>query len=98
MKKIYVIIWVILIIIALIMSIIPVIVYADNILYPTCGIITEIKDNIVTFTDFNGNMWSFYGAEDWEINDICAVIMDNNGTETIYDDIITSIRYCGWVN
>ena len=68
-------------------------------IYPTSAIVTEITDDLVTITDFEGRMWQFYDdCEDWMIGDICAVIMDNNSTnETVYDDIILQTRYCGWV-
>lgn len=66
-------------------------------LYPTAGVITEVnrEADTVTFTDANGNAWSFYGAEDWMEGDTCAAIMDRRGTDTIYDDAIVAVRYCG---
>ena len=45
--------------------------------------------------DNNGFVWQFYGVEDWEEGDICSVIMNHNGTETIFDDIIITTRYGG---
>ena len=47
----------------------------------------------MTVEDTTGNLWSFNGAEDWEINDTCALIMDDNSTKDIRDDIIISTRY-----
>jgi len=47
----------------------------------------------VIIEDSNGFLWSFSGCEDWQINDHCACIMDNNATETIFDDKIVSIKY-----
>ena len=66
-------------------------------LYPTCGIVTETDEttDTVTFTEPNGNRWSFEGVEDWQEGDRIAVIMDDNGTEDIYDDEIVSVRYKG---
>ena len=69
-------------------------------IYPTSMIVTEIdyENDLVTIVDFTGNAFQFFGCEDWCENDICAVIMDDNGTpETIYDDIITQVRYCGYI-
>lgn len=68
-------------------------------IYPTSAIVTEVTDDFVTITDFEGRMWQFYDdCEDWMAGDICAVIMDNNGTnETVYDDIVLKTRYCGYV-
>lgn len=64
-------------------------------LYPLTTTITEIKNDTVTVEDSNGNLWSFDGAEDWEINDSCALIMDDNNTKDIRDDTIISTRYQG---
>lgn len=64
-------------------------------LYPLTTTVTEIKKDTVTVEDINGNLWSFDDAEDWEINDTCALIMDDNSTKDIYDDVIISTRYQG---
>lgn len=66
--------------------------------YPMTTIVTEVNYNSdeVTCTDFNGNKWVFTGCEDWLEGDICSMIMCDNGTETIYDDIIISEHYDGW--
>lgn len=69
-------------------------------LYPTCGIVSELNEanDLVIFTDFNGNEWEFYGVEDWTEGDRIAAIMSDNCTpESIYDDVIVQTRYCGWV-
>ena len=64
-------------------------------LYPLSTTVTEIKNDTVTVEDTNGNLWSFNGAEDWEINDTCALIMNDNNTKDICDDVIISTRYQG---
>ncbi len=74
-------------------------------IYPACGIVTEVdrQNDIVAFEDFNGNIWTFYGTEDWQVEDIIAVIFDDMGTGSIYDDEIhrendkLCIRYCGHI-
>lgn len=54
------------------------------------------ESDVVTVEDFNGNAWTFYGVEDWQIGDFASLLMDNNGTpETIYDDVITMAHYAG---
>lgn len=65
--------------------------------YPLTTIVTEVnyENNSVSVTDTNGFVWQFFGTEDWEEGDICSVIMDDNGTETILDDIIVTTRYGG---
>lgn len=64
-------------------------------LYPLTTTVTQINNDTVTVEDSNGNLWSFDGAEDWEINDSCALIMDDNNTKDIRDDVIISTRYQG---
>lgn len=69
-------------------------------MYSRSTIVTNVNydDDLVTVQDFFGNVWQFFGCEDWAEGDICALTMDNNGTsDTIYDDFITNTSYCGWV-
>ena len=65
--------------------------------YPLTAIVTEINPEIdvVSITDNNGSVWQFCGVEDWKEGDICSVIMNDNGTETIFDDTIVTTRYGG---
>lgn len=55
------------------------------------------KKDIVTCMDFNGNLWEFYGTEDWQKDDIASLLMYDNGTPDIYDDIIVKSYYDGWL-
>lgn len=64
-------------------------------LYPLTTVVTEINNDTVTVKDSNGNLLSFDGAEDWEINDSCVLIMNDNNTKDIRDDVIISTRYQG---
>ena len=64
-------------------------------LYPLYTTVTEIESDTVTVEDSNGNLWSFNGAEDWEVGDGCALIMHDNSTSEIVDDVIISTRYQG---
>lgn len=68
-------------------------------LYPLSGIVTETDYNsdTVTITDCAGMTWQFYGVEDWAVGDIAACIMDDNGTELIFDDEIVKVYYAGAV-
>lgn len=70
---------------------------ANSSLYPMSATVSEVKGNVVTVTNFNGIKYQFFGAEDWAVGDICAAIMNDNGTESVYDDKISAVRYCGWV-
>lgn len=68
----------------------------DN-LYALSTTVTSINPSTdtVTVEDYNGNLWSFSGIEDWQINDRCSLIMNTNNTPSIYDDIIVSQKYDG---
>lgn len=70
----------------------------DN-LYALYTVVSDINynDDIVYCTDFNNNIWSFYGVDDWFINDICSMIMYDNNTSVIYDDIIIDCTYSGYI-
>lgn len=65
--------------------------------YPLTTIVTEInkEKDLVSITDSNGHVWQFYGVEDWEEEDICSIIMDDNGTKEVLDDIIVKAQYGG---
>lgn len=64
-------------------------------LYAKSGIVTRVdrKTDTVTFADRSGNEWQFTGAEDWMVGDHLAAVMDDCGTETIFDDRVVSVRY-----
>lgn len=65
--------------------------------YPLATVVVEAdaENDIVTLEDGSGNLWAFEGVEDWELGDVCACIMGDNGTENISDDRIVSAKYCG---
>lgn len=67
--------------------------------YATVGIVTETSANhSVAVKDYNNNIWIFKSSEDWIKKDVCAMIMDNNGTlENIEDDKVISATYCGYL-
>lgn len=66
--------------------------------YPTCGEIVSVnyETDVAVFEDFNGFQWGFYGVEDWMVGDTIAVIMNDKGTPTIFDDEIVDMKYCGY--
>ena len=66
-------------------------------LYPLAGTVVEISrpEDCVTVQDGAGNFWCFDGAEDWETGDLCALLMNDNGTEDVRDDVILQVRYAG---
>lgn len=65
--------------------------------YPMSTTVREVdrKKDIVTVENNNGEQFQFTGVEDWQLGDICSLMLDNNGTENIYDDIIIKTIYDG---
>ena len=70
-------------------------------LYPETGVITNIVETSfgiyeITFETANGNMFSFY-TDDYDIyvGEIISVLMDDNGTEVVYNDTIIKHTYSG---
>lgn len=65
--------------------------------YPAAAVVFEIdrESDTVFAEDYNGNVWAFYGAEDWVCGDVVSLMMCDMGTQTIYDDEIVSVRYAG---
>ena len=54
------------------------------------------ETDVVTCEDCNGNLWEFYGAEDWEIGDNANLLMNSKGTPKIEDDEICGATYANW--
>lgn len=52
--------------------------------------------DIVTCEDCNGNLWEFYGVEDWEVGDCASLLMESHGTAKIEDDTIRDARFSAW--
>lgn len=67
-------------------------------LYPMTAIVTEILEtkNAVIIKNYNGQEWTFEGIEDWIVGDVCALIMDNQNTPEIKDDVIVQVKYGGY--
>lgn len=67
--------------------------------YPAVLMVVDLDEpeDVVIAVDFNGNEWAWTGIEDIFPGDVVAVVMDDQGTEIIYDDEIIDLRYCGWI-
>lgn len=63
--------------------------------YPLTTVVTELDDGVATVEDFNGNLWQI-NADDFEVGDICTLIMNGNGTAEIYDDAVIKANYNGY--
>lgn len=71
---------------------------ADTYAMTTVVVSLDYDTDIVEVEDFNGNVWAFTGCEDWQLMDVCALMMNDNNTTNIYDDTIVSVHYDGWLN
>lgn len=70
-----------------------------RVIYPTTMIITEIdrETDIVTIRTATGLLYTFGGAEDYEVGEMVSCIMYSSMTpDTVLDDQIISVRYVGW--
>lgn len=67
--------------------------------YAITTVVVELDygEDTVTCQDFNGNLWVFYGVEDWAVCDVATLVMWNAETDTIYDDEILHAYYSGWL-
>lgn len=62
----------------------------------TCVVEVDRDNDIVTCEDSNGNLWEFYGCEDWQEGDCASLLMNSKGTPSVYDDTIEGARYSAW--
>lgn len=67
--------------------------------YPETARVVEICNDEVTVETSTGNLFAFYGAEDWMVDDTVSMIMDSCGTADVKDDAIITVKYSGvWKN
>lgn len=69
----------------------------SGIIYPMTTVVdtTNVQTDEIFFLDTNGNRWCKREIEDWCEGDLAALLMFNNFTEDISDDIIIGARYNG---
>lgn len=64
-------------------------------LYPQATIVSEVSEaDLVTAISANREIWQFFD-KGWKPGDICAMIMSDESTPEIWDDIIISKSYAG---
>lgn len=64
--------------------------------YAKLGVIVDFDftEDLVFVSDWNGDIWSFHGIEDWAIWEYVSMVFHDNGTPmNIYDDMILSVHY-----
>lgn len=69
-------------------------------LYSSTAIVTDVNYNedVVTATCIGGDSFTFYGCDDWFKGDMAALLMDDMGTENVYDDEIIGCWYAGHIS
>ena len=61
--------------------------------YPTCGrVISVTADDVVTVRLYSGYEYAFYG-DDYVVGDVVAMIMNDCGTDLIFDDEVVAAQY-----
>lgn len=64
--------------------------------YPETGVVVEICNDTVSVETSTGNLFEFYGSEDWFVGDCVSMIMDSCGTPNVTDDMIIDAHYSAW--
>lgn len=64
--------------------------------YPETGKVVSISGDAVIVETSTGNLFEFYGSEDWFVGDCVSMIMDSCGTSRVTDDIIIDAHYSAW--
>lgn len=52
----------------------------------------DTTSDTVQIEDSHGEIWEFFGTENFQKDNSVIVLMDNQGTSTVYDDEILSVR------
>ena len=68
-----------------------------GLIYPETMQITDISGDRVTLETSTGIVYEMDGAEDYFEGDLVSCLMWSNGTEKVFDDVIVSARYAGYV-
>lgn len=63
-------------------------------IYPETMKVTSIQGGIARMETSTGHIYEM-DAEDYEVDDLVSLIMFDNGTPEVMDDIILSARYAG---
>lgn len=66
--------------------------------YPRAAVVTELDcdSDILTVEDAGGIVWKLSGCEDYDIGDVVAMLMQEDGNpDTIRDDLVVVAHYAG---
>lgn len=67
-------------------------------MYPMTAkvVFVDYDSDVVIVETFAGFQFALKGCEDWIVGDCVSLIMEDNGTEFIYDDEIIMAQYSAW--
>ena len=67
--------------------------YDPSMTYESPMVVTEVNDELgwVTLVDWNGEAWCIRG-DGYEVDELLIATLNNNNTETIYDDMIVKVE------
>lgn len=68
----------------------------ENCYYPETAVVVEICEDEVIVETYTGNLFGFYGSEDWSIGDCVSMIIDSCGTQKVTDDMVIDAHYSAW--
>lgn len=61
----------------------------EHTLWTRACVVAQVNDEVVIVTDSVYHSWSFRDEPgSWEVGDGCSLLLDDNGTPDIYDDIV----------
>lgn len=63
----------------------------------TVVVSVDYTTDTVKTMDATGNIWEFTGVEDWTPDDVCSMVMYDNGTTDIHDDVIINAKYSSFI-
>ena len=64
-------------------------------LYTRVAIVGNLDHDrdVVSCIDTTGEIWEFDWIDDWEVGDVCILVIDGKGTKTLKDDEIILYTY-----
>lgn len=65
----------------------------DNLYMSESTVIDVSSDNIVTVETVDNEIFSFKGNGTWLVNDGVMLLLDNQGTKDVTDDVIINAQY-----
>ena len=70
-------------------------IYNSGNLYSTVAKVIDVDrvTDTVTCIDGIGEVYKFYSVDDWMPGDYCSMVVFDNNTDSIHDDIIVNCHY-----